>query len=869
MRTAPKGVRQRDEALLRNVRRDPRRVTQQIADIWRTPEGTAITLVIAAATLFLQPAFVYVLPLFLLFLLPVHLAERRHRHLPMRLPIEADILDYNDRTPKAPWFAKSRGMVFIGNSTDDDNEELWSSRNDELTHSLTIGTTGAGKTVMLVGNAANYLAFGGGLIYSDAKASPGLFWDLATIAFRMGREDDLQTINYMTGNRTISGISAARTSNTTNPFVAGSADSCVQMLSSLIKEPDGQNAVFGERALAMVSALLYGLVALRDAGHCDIGVGTIRDHLPIDVFERLANDPRIAYRPVARDAMRAYLKSLPGYRSPAERIKRDPRGNTVVGADGQPVLEGHPEQVFNQHGFAQMYFTRAMSSLTDTYGHIYAGSLPEVDYVDTVRRRRILVIMLPALEKSLAEISNLGKINLAALRDAVSTGLGSGLEGHKRDVLDNLPTDSPIATRIILDEAGYQMVEGFAILAAQARGLGFSVEWAGQDWAGIKRGSEKEAEQIWSNTTLKRFGRLEDAETFQKLETQAGEALIAQSRGFTFDGDGISSYRDTGDVGLEKRRRVDVGDLSGQIEGEFHIAWRGRLIRGRAFAAFLPPLKTLQINRYLRVGERNLDLSDTTETAPPPVASRASGGAQASMSRTNPLAGHRTPDAAIPTDDNLTHDRLEPRAPTRGRATRTTQAAASAALQPPRDATTPTEPSAHARGGADTEIVARTHETLDAMEALLAAEDTDARAAAPTPEASASPAPTTRAPDIRPVDLDDDLDAMLALPTWANEPTTPRDVLEADPDASLTSNVDIEDMPDVIDLRSLLGAGTPGEALMRDDIQDALASYPDATTIAAANAMDPEAIMADLEQSMRHLLDGDTLHDSGSSGALR
>lgn len=206
----------------------------------------------------------------------------------------------------------------------------------------------------------------------------------------------------------------------------------------------------------------------------------------------------------------------------------------------------------------------------------------------------------------------------------MSTGLGGGLEGHKAGVLDNLPTDSPIATRIILDEAGYQMVEGFAITAARARGLGFSVEWAGQDWAGIKRGSEKEAEQIWSNTTLKRFGRLEDAETFQKLQTQAGEALIAQTRGYAFDSDGMSSYRDTGDVGLEKRQRVDFNDLQRQVEGEFHIAWRGRLIRGVAFRAYLPSIETLQINRYLRVGERNLKLLDP-DAPVAPATDRATG----------------------------------------------------------------------------------------------------------------------------------------------------------------------------------------------------------------------------------------------------
>lgn len=850
MANRPKGVRQRDEALLRNVRRDPRRFSQQIADVWRTPEGAAITIFLVAALLFLMPAAVYLVPLFLLFLLPLHFSERRHRHLPMRLPIEAGIVDYNDPKPQHAGFAKARGMVLIGNSTDDNGEELWSSRSDELTHSLTIGATGAGKSVMLVGNSANYLAFGGGLIYSDAKASPSLYWDIATIAFRMGREDDLQTINYMTGNRTISGISASRSSNTTNPFVGGSADSWIQTLSSLIKEPDGQNAVFGERALAMVSALLYGLHALNSEGHCDIGVGTIRDHLPIEAFEQLAYDPRIEGRPAAVLAMRSYLKSLPGYKPPAERIKKDRGGIVITGPDGKPVLEGHAEQVYNQHGFAQMYFTRAMSSLTDTYGHIYAGNLPEVDYVDTVRRRRILVIMLPALEKSLAEISNLGKINLAALRDAVSTGLGSGLEGHKAGVLDNLPTDSPIATRIILDEAGYQMVEGFAILAAQARGLGFSVEWAGQDWAGIKRGSEKEAEQIWSNTTMKRFGRLEDAETFQKLQTQTGEALIAQARGYAYDADGISSYRDTGDVGLEKRQRVDFNDLQQQVEGEFHIAWRGRLIRGVAFAALLPSIKTLQINRYLRVGERNLKLLD--DTPPSDAASDRGGKSGGGMAATptRPAASAMPARSTPPTDEGSGDAPTEPRAPMRPRPGRTSQAAAAAALTPRID----TPPAARPDTASAT---ARTGERIDDLEALLAMDanaDFPGDSAPGDRQASDTPGPAS----------DHGLDDLLGLPSWSTAPTTPADVLDSDSGAP--AELQIEDMPDVIDLRTLLGEGSAGEALVHDHVQAALDSYPDRETLAAANELDPNEIVADLEAAMKHLLDGDPPHDDESIG---
>jgi hypothetical protein len=76
-------------------------------------------------------------------------------------------------------------------------------------------------------------------------------------------------------------------------------------------------------------------------------------------------------------------------------------------------------------------------------------------------------------------------------------------------------------------------------------------------------------------------------------------------------------------------------------------------------------------------------------------------------------------------------------------------------------------------------------------------------------------------------------------------------------------------MPDVIDLRTLLGEGTAGEALVHDHVQAALDSYPDHETLAAANTLDAASIVADLEASMKYLLDGDPLPDDESIGGPR
>src|SRR5208283_3187036 len=110
-----------------------------------------------------------------------------------------------------------------------------------------------------------------------------------------------------------------------------------------------------------------------------------------------------------------YMNNLPGY-------NKSKKGKQV-------------SQVYEQHGFITMQLTRVFGSLADTYGHILRTTLPEVDLRDVVLNRRILVVLLPALEKSPDELANLGKIIIAALKTMMAAGLGDEVEGDYRDVI--------------------------------------------------------------------------------------------------------------------------------------------------------------------------------------------------------------------------------------------------------------------------------------------------------------------------------------------------------------------------------------------------------------------------------------------------
>lgn len=460
-----------------------------------------------------------------------------------------------------------------------------------------------------VGNA---LAMCSGAFYSDAKAGTELVYKVASMARRVLRDDDVFVLNYITGTAKADTYFRNRLTNTSNPFADGPADSKVNVMTGLMPKSEGDNAIFGERAIALLTAIMSPLVDLRDNGYLDLGVNEIRKALNFSVLAEYATNPNLPISRKSRSILRAYLRSLPSFNMKKldELAAAVARGDKVGGArPGQPAAPASlldfdlPQEAGRQFGFAQMYFTRAISSLADTYGHIYWVNMGEFDYVDAMVNRRIGVIMLPAIEKSLQELGNLGKINLSSLRDAMKVGLGSGIEGDREIVVEAVPTQSTVPVTIVLDEVAYQIVEGFAVTAAQARGLNIQVVFAGQDYAGIKKASEAEAQQIIENTNTKIFMKLEGPfETLDLIVKTVGEAFIAAaSGGKHLDGSIFSGRFSKQDFSFQKEARLGVSEMRDLIEGEAYITFGKNLIQADMEHADVPMMKNFRVNRYLRI----------------------------------------------------------------------------------------------------------------------------------------------------------------------------------------------------------------------------------------------------------------------------
>lgn len=451
------------------------------------------------------------------------------------------------------------------------------------------------NTEYLISTVFNALIQGSGFIYVDGKADTSLYGKIYSMARLMGREDDVLLINFQTGAKDIFGPQPTKTSNTTNPFAIGSSGMLTELVVSLMSSGgDGKGGdMWKDRAISFVGALMRPLVFMRDKYGVMLDVSIIRSYFPIERIEDLywRGEARYPGLRDTLDGMKAYIENLPGY------------DNNNIGNQGEDTRQ--------QHGFITMQLVRAFNSLADTYGYIMRTPLAEIDFLDVFINRRILVVLLPALEKSPPELSNLGRIIVAATKATMAVGLGSLVEGEWKKIIDAKPTNAPSPYPAVFDEYGYYSVEGFAVVPAQARSLGFSAIFAGQDLPAFKKSSEEEAKSTLANTTTKFCGYLECTETYNYFRDRAGEAFYVRTGGYeNTPGLSASNYQDMQTGSVEKMYRVAMDDLSGQATGEWHMFRGTSVVPVSSFYLNPPTVKWLRTNHLIRVGRPSLEAKD-------------------------------------------------------------------------------------------------------------------------------------------------------------------------------------------------------------------------------------------------------------------
>jgi hypothetical protein len=381
---------------------------------------------------------------------------------------------------------RPESILYLGQSIT--NEEMWLTRDQVVTHTFISGSTGSGKTELVTNLITNAMAWGSGALFIDGKGDLSTFSKLHVIARALGREDDLLLLNFMKGNL---GKDTEFASHTINPFGYLSADDLCQIMSNMLSPGAGDGVMWRERAVSLMTTIINTLAWLRDAHGEPLTISEIRHKLILFNLIRLGERIKEMGAPWNIIAeLDFYLKSLPGYQE--ERSTRQ----------SQTTLD--------QHGFLSMQWTRMASLLASSYGHILDAPVPDIDITDVILNRRLLVILLPSLERSSTDIRNIGALMVGMIKSMLAQALRTPVEGSWRSVVEDRITNARYPFLILMDEVGQYITDGMGMMAQQARSLNIGLFFATQDFDSLHYNNARETEAIMSNTNTKIFMKAEN-----------------------------------------------------------------------------------------------------------------------------------------------------------------------------------------------------------------------------------------------------------------------------------------------------------------------------------------------------------------------
>jgi len=529
-------------------------------------------------------------PLFMssaIFHLVAHLVTRPQ--LPFRYPAFNPEKDHKGKP--------GTGILLMGN-VDSDSEyekfkEIWLSDDDLRKHMLIIGSTGSGKSETLKGIFFNALCWSSGFFVADGKADNKLPTDTFTMVRSFGRDDSLLFLNFLLGGKTPEQVrrSRRRRTNKINPVSSADADTIIQMGANMLPKVEGEGKNWQEKALNLWRAVIQALCYLRDTEGMDLSVATIIDYLALPKIEELYirgfEESQIRGEwSYGFAGIKSYLESgCPAYKVEKLLAKHGYGDQPPAAVGGRAPAAGkafeQDSMAFEQHAYRTTQLMPVLNLLDKTYGFIFRDKYPEIDMIDVALNNRILVMLIPSLEKSSQEAENLGKLAIACLRVMMGKNLGAEIEGKRRELLDSKATNAPYPFLVALDELAYYFSDGIAVMFAQARSLGMCMIAAAQDLEKLTEGNRAaEAGAMLANQVAKFFMRIDDAnKTYEFINKILGKITVAVRR--TFDLAGVG-YKRSPDIDVTDVERVPLKELQSKKAGEGIFNSEGKTIRAKS-----------------------------------------------------------------------------------------------------------------------------------------------------------------------------------------------------------------------------------------------------------------------------------------------
>lgn len=554
-----------------------------LVECMMTPGALALGMFVAVIAGVFYPGTLWLTFPVLLVWSPVMLLEEWH--MPMRMPMTMDRLDPSTQrqvpqklfgflpiTVLRTTMSEAAGIIYMGYlRLVDAGRELWLSMNDLTRHMIFIATTGGGKTESLLSFVAGQLLLGKGLIFSDGKAQNDVPVAVASLARRVGREDDVRHMNFITGGKSradelLSEDKSRPQTNTINAFGMAQETYIINLMDSMLP-PAGNDGGWQEKARAMMQALVFSGVYKCKREGTVLSQRTIQALLPLRAMAKL------------------YIQSVEEQWHEEARLPIENYLSTLAGFDLAKVhtpAEWAPEAV-NQHGYLIQQFTRMLALFNDTYGHVFARGAGDIDLRDVVHNDRILTVGIPALELSSSEAATLGRLYVSQVAMVLSQDLGAKIEGAAEDILVVRKNKDRFPFLWILDEVGAYYTEKIGEAATQVRSLGYWMLLAGQD---IQRLKSAAGDKVWTliaNMGIRIFGKtLDPKDTLETLQLMAGTEQHAQVSSLVRNESllGGDDWQESGRLDLRNEKRVSVEEAQALQEGEFIAIFNGNVVRG-------------------------------------------------------------------------------------------------------------------------------------------------------------------------------------------------------------------------------------------------------------------------------------------------
>jgi hypothetical protein len=479
------------------------------------------------------------------------------------------------------------------------------------------------NTELLLGVVSQSLMWSSGFLFVDGKGTPEFYARAWTLCKRFCREDDLRVLNFTDsgGDPDAPAGGPDIESNTINPFAKGGPDQLMNIVVSLMGDSGSGGDMWKNRAQILVTAEMKALCELRDAGDILLNVQTIRDFLALgrgvskEVLQKVGTKKITNIKEVPAEAwaemrersgmIELYLRACNNEFSEATYLALKGFFDTLPVFSMDKALNGMDQdpKCNEQFSYLSMQLTKPLGSLADDYGHIFRTPLGEVDIDDVVLNRRILIVLLPALQKATDEMKNCGKIIVSLCKSMMGNASGSEIQGSRQERVESKQTRAPSPYIVVFDEAGYYMVEGLDVMMAQARSLGFMIIVAGQDMAAMQKTSPQIAETAIANARIFAVGATEDAgKSWEFISKKFGRTQVAVTSGYTqHAGVFTNSWADRMDSTIQEVDKVKIEELQAMVEGEFYFLFNGTIVKAATFFVGDRFAEGFSVNKFIKV----------------------------------------------------------------------------------------------------------------------------------------------------------------------------------------------------------------------------------------------------------------------------